>query len=79
VNPAVLFAGWEVKGEVPRSTNPDATCQPHLWVSSKTGNGSDIQGTFDQIVTKVNTQTSIPTLSLDGDLSCYFHHDDFFM
>jgi hypothetical protein len=44
---------------------PDAKCQPLFCVSSKTGNGSDIQGLFDQIVTKIQMQIPVPAVSFD--------------
>jgi hypothetical protein len=59
--------------------HPDAKCQPLFWVSSKTRNGSDIQGIFDQIVTKVRMQIPVPVISFDGDPSCNFRDDHFFI
>jgi hypothetical protein len=58
---------------------PDAKRQPCFCLSSKTSNGSDIQATFDQIVTKVQMHIPVPTLSSDGDPSYNFRHGDFFI
>jgi hypothetical protein len=55
----------------------DAKYQPLFGVSSKAGDRTDIQGTADEIVTKVKTQIRIPASSFDGDPSCTFRHDDF--
>jgi hypothetical protein len=57
----------------------DAKCQPAFCLCSKTGNGSDIQGTFDEILTKVKTRLPVPALSFDGDPSYNFCHDNFFI
>jgi hypothetical protein len=57
----------------------DVKCHSLFWVSSKTGNGSDIQGTFDQIHISVNTQIPVPALSSNGEPSYSFRHDAFFM
>jgi hypothetical protein len=56
---------------------PDTKGQSLFCISSKTGNGSDIQETFDQIITKVKMQMPVPVLSFGGDLSYNFLHDDF--
>jgi hypothetical protein len=59
--------------------HPDAKCHPLFCVSSKTDNGSDIQGFFDQIVIKVQMQIPVPAISFDGDPSSNFRHDNFFI
>jgi hypothetical protein len=38
---------------------PALQCQPLFCLSSKTGNGSDIQGTFDEVMTKVKTHIRV--------------------
>jgi hypothetical protein len=55
----------------------EAKCQPLFCLSSKTGNGSDIQGTFDESVTEVKTHIAVPAISSDGDPSYNFRHDNF--
>jgi hypothetical protein len=57
--------------------HPDARCQPLFYVSSKTGNGSDVQGLFDQILTKVQMQIPVPAILFDGNPSYNFPHDVF--
>jgi hypothetical protein len=59
--------------------HPDAERQPLFCPSSKTGNGSDVQGAFDQIVTDAKTHIPVPVISSDGDPSYNFRHDDFFI
>jgi hypothetical protein len=57
----------------------DAKCQPLFCVSSKTGDGLDIQELFGPIVTKVQVQIPVPAISFDGDPSYNFRRDDFFI
>jgi hypothetical protein len=47
--------------------HPDAKCQPLFCLSLKMVNGSDIQGTFDQIVTDAETHMPVPAILSDGD------------
>jgi hypothetical protein len=57
--------------------HPEPKCQPLFCVSLKTGNGSDIQGLFYQIVTKVQAQIPVLAISFDGDPSYNFGYDNF--
>jgi 5'-3' exonuclease len=57
--------------------HPDAKYQPLFRVSSKMGDGSDIQGLFDQILTKIQMQIPVPVILFDGDPSSNFRHDLF--
>jgi hypothetical protein len=59
--------------------HPDAECQPLFCVSSKTGNGSDIQGLFDQIATEIQMQIPVAAISVDGDPSYNSRPDNFFI
>jgi hypothetical protein len=61
----------------PQRLHRDAKGQPLFCASSQTGNGSDIQGLFHQIVTKVQVQISVPAISFDDDPCCNFRCDNF--
>jgi hypothetical protein len=50
-----------------------------FFVSPKTGNGLDIQGFSDQIVTKVQMQIPVSAISFDGDRFYNFRHDNSFI
>jgi hypothetical protein len=50
-------------------------CQRLFCISSKTSNGSDLQETFDQIATTVQTLIRVPALSFDRDPSYDFRHN----
>jgi hypothetical protein len=58
-----------------RPLHPHAKSQPLFCASSKTGNGPDIQGLFDQIVTKIQMQIPVPAISFDDDSSYNFCRD----
>jgi hypothetical protein len=57
--------------------HPDTKGQPLSCISSKRGNGSDVQGLFDWIVPQIKTQVYVRLLSLDSDPSYNFRYDDF--
>jgi hypothetical protein len=59
--------------------HPNAKCQPIACLSAATGNGSDIQGTFDQNMMKVKTHIRVSSLSSDSDPFCNCRRNDFFI
>jgi hypothetical protein len=58
--------------------HPETKCQPLFCISSKTGNGSDVQG-FNQIATKIKMQIIASVLLFDRDPSYNSCHGDFFI